>query len=177
MPRCAQMLAGAARAGGLAIALAASVVLAAPGGVAGEVPAGEAVWVEVRDAASGALLLRLSPDHPDAAFSIEYRHSVEKTRVREYFRWDDGIVLYRTEYSSLGAGLPPEGRLEWRDGQAILVLDGLHRVIPHLVVRTWPWTEHQLWVNGQAYPLSRLAGPGAALELEIVGVGEEHGGT
>lgn len=169
------MLAGPAQAAALAIALAALVALAAPGGVAGGVPAGEALRVEVRDAASGALLLRLSPDHPEAAFAIEYRHSVEKTRVREYFRWDDGIVLYRTEYASLGAGLPPEGRLEWRDGQAVLVLDGLHRVIPHLVVRTWPWTEHRLWVNGQAYPLSQLAGPGAA--LEIVGVGEQYGGT
>ncbi|MFN3284496.1 MAG: DUF1850 domain-containing protein [Pseudothermotoga sp.] len=56
----------------------------------------------------------------DGKFILTFVHSVEKTPVYEFYEVlaDDTLYLYKTRYSSMGAGLlfQAEGRFEIKDG-------------------------------------------------------------
>ncbi|WP_052465407.1 DUF1850 domain-containing protein [Thermotoga profunda] len=56
----------------------------------------------------------------DGKFILTFVHSVEKTPVYEFYEilGDDTLYLYKTRYSSMGAGLPfqAEGRFETKNG-------------------------------------------------------------
>lgn len=56
----------------------------------------------------------------DGKFVLTFVHSVEKTPVYEFYEVlaDDTLHLFKTRYSSMGAGLPfqAEGRFEVKDG-------------------------------------------------------------
>ena len=43
-------------------------------------------------------------------FSVSFIHSVNKTKVYDYYKFDDkkNIYVYKTTYSSFGAGMPTE---------------------------------------------------------------------
>lgn len=120
--------------------------------------------------------------------SLEYRHSVEQTVVVEEYRWEatppggGHYVLERTVYRSLGAGLPPEGRLELLDGAWVLVLGPLERAVNRLVVRVFTWTEHAVTVEGRRFALagairSGAVAEGAAVEIRVRMAGTEERGT
>ncbi len=65
-----------------------------------------------------------------------YLHSVEKTRVREFFRVEgDMLRLVKVEMSSLGAGLPATNKegFAFVDGKFVVKMDAKMREIPLLL--------------------------------------------
>jgi hypothetical protein len=97
-----------------------------------------------------AALFPLGKDEP--AFVISWRHSVTREPCAEYYRRGDGgeIELYRTVFKGLGAGLPfgdEGGTVSLQDGA--IVIDGLHRSFPRIVLAALPLTEHRLAVGGR----------------------------
>ncbi len=101
-------------------------------------------------------------EEKEPAFVISWRHSVTKEPCAEYYRRGKagGIELYRTVFKGQGAGLPfgdEEGKAGIRDGA--IVIDGLHRTLPRIVLFALPLTEHKLSVGGRQIDiLGLLAG-------------------
>ena len=97
-----------------------------------------------------AVLFPLGKDDP--AFILSWRHSVTREPCAEYYRRvaGGGIELYRTVFKGLGAGLPfgdEGGTVSLQDGA--IVIDGLHRSLPRIVLAVLPLTEHRLAVGGR----------------------------
>lgn len=119
-------------------------------------------------AGSGAILIPLWQGHH---FTLEYRHSVNKTPVREEFVAlpGRGLLLTGTAFQSYGVGTPfepGEGRLVLRNGY--FVLTGLHRQLPRLDLRVVPLNEYRLRYAGQDYPLSSYFAPGTLVQISAV---------
>lgn len=89
---------------------------------------------------------------PGSSFCLEFLHSVERTLVRDCFivSWKGELVLTSTTYSSYGAGLPAEGKLQ--AGQ--LVLKHSQTTMPELIVRASPETSYSLQVGETQVRLS-----------------------
>ncbi|MBT9152483.1 MAG: hypothetical protein DDT35_00703 [Firmicutes bacterium] len=65
-----------------------------------------------------------------------YLHSVERTRVSEFFRVEGGMLrLVKVEMSSLGAGLPATNKegFAFVDGKFVVKMDAKMREIPLLL--------------------------------------------
>jgi len=97
-----------------------------------------------------AALFPLGKDEP--AFILSWRHSVTREPCAEYYRRaaGGGIELYRTVFKGLGAGLPfgdEGGTVSLQDGA--IVIDGLKRIVPRIVLIALPLTEHRLLVGGR----------------------------
>jgi hypothetical protein len=128
--------------------------------------AAAALFLPVREclvvrAGSGrtAALFPLGREEP--AFVISWRHSVTREACAEYYRRGDGgtIELYRTVFKGLGAGLPFDdegGTVSLQDGS--IVIDGLNRAFPRIVLVALPLTEHRLTVGGREHDFLGLLG-------------------
>jgi hypothetical protein len=106
----------------------------------------------------------------DATFDISFLHSVARRPVVESFRRGpaDRIVLFRTTYQGLGAGLPfgeEGGTVSVRNGW--ITLEGIHRELPRLVILPLPLTEHRLRVRGRPVDLLGLLGGRGPATLSI----------
>lgn len=103
----------------------------------------------------------------DPAFIISWRHSVTREPCAEYYRRAEGgrIALYRTVFKGLGAGLPfgdEGGRVSIQDGA--IVIDGMERTLPRIVLAALPLTEHRLQAGRrEAAVLSLLDGEHVAV--------------
>lgn len=100
---------------------------------------------------------------PNDRFSIEYVHSVNKTRVVEEFRVDNDnrLALKAVRYSSLGVGMPyspEEGTLAHENGEYILA--GLNRVFQQIPLQVSPIPQYAVSVDGHSLHLSQTAGEG-----------------
>ncbi|MGQ9557275.1 MAG: DUF1850 domain-containing protein [Desulfurispora sp.] len=119
-------------------------------------------------ASAGTVLL---PLWQGSHFTLEYRHSVNKTPVWEEFVAlpGRGLLLTGTAFQSYGVGTPfepGEGRLVLREGY--FELTGLHRQMPGLDLRVVPLNHYHLRYAGQDYPLSSYFAPGALVRITAV---------
>lgn len=157
--------------------------------------------VSIRAHPEGTELLRLALSPEEPVFAVAFRHSVERTAVLERYRVVPGdgpggrpqFVLFESEFRSLGAGLPVDGKLAFGPDGPVLVVETWRR-LDTLILHVLPLTEHAVVLpDGRRVALlglaRREAGPGgesdgapaagAALELVPVcgaGTGEDaHG--
>lgn len=122
----------------------------------------------IEDAKSD-LLLATFPAPESQAFHIAFKHSVNRTEVREYYVVHQGtLVLSRAEYSSFGAGMPevPEKSgsvLESREG--VLQLNDINQPMESFIYRVGTIANHTLVLDGRAVPLKSVAPPQSALRF------------
>lgn len=125
------------------------------------VPGGQGIAASLKAAASRSV--------PQTEFVISYTHSVNKGRVRDYYRFGTDRVLsvVKTRFVSWGAGIPdPE------IGNTFVVADGyieignINRAIPHLVVRVGVVADHALEYAGETTRLSDVFKPQTAVAFE-----------
>ncbi len=105
-------------------------------------------------------------------FALYQLHSVEKQPWIDRFRVVAGaMVLYRTEYKGLGAGLPSgdEGGTVTLQGGWI-VIDGLHREWTRIVLGPSEIGQPRIMVGSETWDLWLLAAGRGPLSLEVVRV-------
>lgn len=98
----------------------------------------------------------------------QYTHSVEQGPVREYFRISrDGFTLYRTSFTSQGAGLPLDrGVFEKEDD--VFVRSGLDDRYSSLSFRLSHRFEEQfIELGDKEFKMSDWGDPGDVLRFEI----------
>lgn len=133
--------------------------------------AGRLEWpclLQVVKARTGEVVLEV-PLHSGEHFTLEYRHSVQLTPVRETFRIQDGaMVLVETEYGALGVGLPfgGEGDFELGEGRCFR-LSGLDRRFHQVFLWVSEIAGHQLEIRGRKFDLLTLAGSDSLVELRL----------
>lgn len=119
------------------------------------------IFASFRIAATGAV--------PETDFVISYTHSVNKSRVRDYYRFDGDRVLrvVKTRFVSWGAGIPDPDF-----GNTLVIADdyieigNIDRIIPRLVVRVGVIADHALETSGSVYRLSDIFRPQTAVAFE-----------
>lgn len=117
-------------------------------GVASAVPGGQALAVE--DADSGERLLTI-PVHEGTTVSLEYNHSVEKTRVLDQYAVRDGeLEMTRMEFESFGWGLPSRVDVHEEDGVYVFDPEGSYEEIH---VTPGNVAHHRLHVGDRTYDL------------------------
>lgn len=120
------------------------------------------------EAETGKLRAVFSPT-PDREFHVAFTHSVNRTRVREYYMLTEGgILLTRAEYTSFGAGMPevpetPGATLSLKAG--VLRLDHIDRPMPEFTYRVGTVAEHTLVIAGREIPFENMAPPQTALRF------------
>lgn len=123
----------------------------------------------VEDAETGDLRAVFTPAS-DQEFYIQFTHSVNRTKVREYYEIRAGkILLTRAEYSSFGAGMPevPETQGSTLTSESgVLRLDHINKPMPEFIYRIGTIAEHSLNINGRQIPLKSLAPPQTALRFQ-----------
>lgn len=133
--------------------------------------AGRLEWpylLQVVEARTGEVVLEV-PLHAGECFTLEYRHSVQLTPVRETFRVQDGrMVLVETEYGTLGVGLPygAEGDFELEDGRCFR-LSGLDRCFQQVFLWVSEIAAHRLEIRGKEFSLPALVGSDSLVELRL----------
>lgn len=124
--------------------------------------------LQVVNVRTGQVMLEV-PLEAGERFTLQYRHSVQLTPVRETFVVEDGqMVLRETEYGALGVGLPygAEGRFELReDGRFNLF--GLNRRFVKVCVWVSEIAHHRLEVRGKEFDLPLLIGDGILVEIRL----------
>ena len=103
-------------------------------------------------------------------WNIEFTHSVQLTKVEEYFRVNDvnDMLLTHTIYQSLGVGLP----YSQTDGKLTRTIDGkfnLEILRPYKVVklRTAVQAKPSIRHNNFVYDLCDLYGQGTLVEVKV----------
>lgn len=89
----------------------------------------------------------------ETEFVVSYTHSVNKGRVRDYYRFGADRVLRveKTRFVSWGAGIPdPEGGNTFVNADGYIEIGNINRVIPRLVVRVGIVADHALELPGAA---------------------------
>lgn len=123
----------------------------------------------VEEAESGEIKAIYTPTE-EQEFYVEFTHSVNRTKVREYYELRAGrIFLTRAEYSSFGAGMPevpetPGSTLSIGDG--VLRLDHINQLLPEFIYRVGIIAEHTLHIDGRVIPLKSIAPPQTALRFQ-----------
>ncbi len=101
-------------------------------------------------------VLTAYPVNSSSTVSLEYIHSVEKTRVKDVYVVEDGsLVMDRTEFRSFGAGLPTED-VETRD-DGVFVHRPERPRRDELYVAPGEVSDHELVVDGSRYRLAEHA--------------------
>ncbi len=127
------------------------------------------VWVRpcVTSAQDGTLVLILSGN----PFSISYTHSVNKSRVEDFYTVAGGkLVMQKTHFTSYGAGIP-EPDLE--AGELFSVQDdyieisNMNRQLPALVLQTGVTADHHITDNGKEYVLNDYIPPQTRIIITV----------
>jgi hypothetical protein len=101
--------------------------------------------------------------------TIDYTHSVQKTPVKEIFKFskDNRLIMYKTIYQSYGVGLPylpTEGKFEQKDdGKFILYMNRPFNSIP---LRTGLEAKPKLYHNNVEYKVYSIYNPGTLLIIK-----------
>ncbi|NLB88752.1 MAG: DUF1850 domain-containing protein [Syntrophomonadaceae bacterium] len=98
----------------------------------------------------------LIPIKRGTGFTLEYTHSVHKTKVQEHFVFapNNNIVLTSTTFQSLGVGipfLPEEGKLVNDNG--VYLLTGMNREFESITLGFMPIAQQGIILNGKKYKL------------------------
>ncbi|WP_411967555.1 DUF1850 domain-containing protein [Haloferax sp. YSSS75] len=132
--------------------LVAVALLALAVGGSAAVPAGQVLVVE--DAETGEQLLT-APVQEDTTVSIEYNHSVEKTRVLDEYTVRDGeLEMTRMEFESYGWGLPARADVHKENGSYVFDPEGSWEEV---YVKPGHIAGHKLHVSGETYDLVALS--------------------
>ena len=97
----------------------------------------------------------------DGLFSVSYTHSVNKSEVEEYYRWDgQRITLIKARYNHFGAGvateLAPNEQLYY-DEDGFMIIDHMQVPIENLAYRVGTISDHVLHIGQQTWHLNQLA--------------------
>lgn len=103
-----------------------------------------------------------------SGFSLEYTHSVHKTRVQEHFVLapDNNIVLTSTTFQSLGVGipfLPEEGKLINENG--VYLLTGMNRELGTITLGIMPIAQQAIILNEIKYELKDYFNEGSFIKI------------
>lgn len=132
-------------------------------GVAAAVP-GERVLV-VEDADTGETLLT-APVEEETLVSLEYNHSVEKSRVLDvYAVRGDELVMTRMEFETFGWGLPARANVTNDNGTFVFDPEGS---FDELYVTPGTTAQHRLHVGERTYDLVAVAGGEHSVRLHLV---------
>ena len=104
-------------------------------------------------------------------FTIQFRHSVQKTPVWENLQveQDGSLTLLSTRYQSFGVGLPfLEGEGDFREEGDYFIFDHMNRHFPQLTLRTGVGTQLTLSVAGREYRLYNMYPPGTRVDLVVL---------
>jgi hypothetical protein len=120
--------------------------------------------LEVRESGGTERVVLLKRVAPGDTFTLSFFHSVEKSKVTDYFRIDDDyrIILYQTEFSSLNTGLPAvvsEGEVFSRTDRGFR-LSNLNRILPEILLQVSAAYGGSLSLGGKDVFLPALAGNG-----------------
>ena len=107
-------------------------------------------------------------------FSIEFMHSVNRSPVVEYYKFDDNndIYVYKTIYYNFGAGVPTEitgnERLTYGDDGSIII-DNIDKKIDNLTYYLSNIYDHVLKINDK-YPISLwdVCGKNKIITIKII---------
>ncbi|MFC7205154.1 DUF1850 domain-containing protein [Haloferax namakaokahaiae] len=127
-------------------------VLALAVGGSAAVPAGQALVVE--DAETGEVLLTQHVSE-NTTVSVEYNHSVEKTRVLDEYTVRNGeLEMTRMEFESYGWGLPARADVHKENGSYAFDPEGSWE---ELYVKPGHVAGHKLHVGERTYDLVALS--------------------
>ncbi len=100
---------------------------------------------------------------------VGFIHSVQKTPVEEYLVVeDDGLMLKKTRYRSLGVGLPfleTEGVFKSEEGW--FVFENMNRKFSSLSLRPGVGTRLTVTFSGQEYRLYELVPVGEKVDISL----------
>ena len=106
-------------------------------------------------------------------FSIEFIHSVNRSPVIEYYKFDtnDNIYVYKTIYYNFGAGVPTEltgnETLSYGDDGSIII-DHINKKIDNLTYYLSSIYDHVLKINdGEAISLWEVCGKNQIITIRI----------
>lgn len=122
---------------------------------------------------SGGEMLQISPFMSDIEMVYQYTHSVERGPVREYFQVSQsGFTLYKTSFTSQGAGLPLDrGSFEKKDG--LFIRTDLQDEFTTLQFRlSRKFEEQYLKIAGQRYKMDSWAKAGEQVNIDIMSIPE-----
>lgn len=111
------------------------------------------------------------PARAGLPFTIQFRHSVQKTPVWENLQVeaDGSLTLLSTRYQSFGVGLPfLEGEGDFREEGDYFIFDHMDRHFPQLTLRTGVGTRLTLTVAGREYRLYEQYAPGTRVDLVVL---------
>ncbi|KAB1192925.1 DUF1850 domain-containing protein [Haloferax sp. MBLA0076] len=133
--------------------LVAVAVLALAVGGSAAVPGGQALVVE--DAETGETLLT-APVQEDTTVSVEYMHSVEKTRVLDEYtvRRNGELEMTRMEFESYGWGLPAYADVHKENGSYVFDPEGSWEEV---YIKPGHVAGHKLHVGDETYDLVELS--------------------
>ena len=106
-------------------------------------------------------------------FSIEFTHSVNKSLVIEYYRFDkdNNIYVYKTVYYNYGAGVPTNIKNDeiltyGEDGS--MIIDNINQKIDNLNYYLSAQYDHILRINdGEAISLWEIFGTKKNIHIEV----------
>ena len=108
------------------------------------------------------------PIRNQAGFTIEYTHSVNKTKVQEHFVFapENCFVLTSSTFQSLGVGtpfLPEEGKLVNDNG--VFLLSDINRDFESITIGFMPMAKQSIFFNQVYYQLEDYFIPGAFIKI------------
>lgn len=110
---------------------------------------------------------------PKKEFIISYIHSVNKSKIRDYYNInkDKDIVLEKTRFVSYGAGVP-----EPKEGQTFLItddymeIDNINMIIKDLYLSIGTSANHSLMIDDKIFELNKTFNPQTIIKIEYKNV-------
>ena len=108
----------------------------------------------------------------DQTFSVSYTHSVNRSEVEEYYRWQDGkLMLYKARYNNFGAGVATElneGEELYYDDEAFMVIDHMQIPVARMSYRVGTISDQILHIGEKSWHLKELAPELTSVVFEVV---------
>ena len=108
----------------------------------------------------------------DQTFSVSYTHSVNRSEVEEYYRWQDGkLMLYKARYNNFGAGVATElneGEELYYDDEGFMVIDHMQIPVARMSYRVGTISDQMLHIGEKSWHLKELAPGLTSVVFEVV---------
>ena len=108
----------------------------------------------------------------DNSFSVEFIHSVNKSKIIEFYKFDNkkNIILYKTIYYNFGAGVLTEINDKWdlsygKDGS--MIISNMDTKIDELIYIVGTISDHILKINDREIVLNKLFGKNRMIKFMI----------
>ncbi|WP_230739757.1 DUF1850 domain-containing protein [Methanooceanicella nereidis] len=129
-------------------------------------PTGMVAVVKEKD---GSVIL-YEPVKPGDVILVGFTHSVEKVPDIEYFEVgrDRKLLLTRTIYGSMGAGLPSDDTFNVTyDGNGYFLIDNINKTFDSISYMTGDIPKHYIIIHENKYPIYSLIPEGKQFILTI----------